>query len=152
ALNIALSLPGGATGIAPISALGHNFVISGAFDLSLNTTGIQRTDPNTGQGIAPGYNVFVNNLGIYVYGFNATGQISIGISTSGFIFTTNVSLDFFGLGSLNIFGFYFSPTNFSFTGSGGFQLGDHTFGLGGTASMTVSSNGFAGSISGWAAA
>ncbi len=33
ALNIALSLPGGAQGIAPISALGNNFVISGAFDL-----------------------------------------------------------------------------------------------------------------------
>ena len=35
ALDITLSLPGGAQGIAPISVLGNNFVISGAFELRL---------------------------------------------------------------------------------------------------------------------
>ena len=41
-VDIALSLPGGAQGIAPIPRLGDNFVISGAFDLELNTCSVAR--------------------------------------------------------------------------------------------------------------
>ena len=151
ALNIALSLPGGAQGVAPIAALGDNFIISGAFDLELNTCSVARTDQN-GNSIAPGFQVAVNNLGVYLYGFDLTGSITIGLTSSGFQFTTNLTLDLFGFASINVYGYYDSPTDFSFTGTAGFQFGDHAFGIGGSISLTIDSDGFACSVSGWAAA
>ena len=87
-----------------------------------------------------------------MYGFNATGSISIGISSAGFNFSIDVSLNIFKLASIHVTGHYNSPSDFSFTGSGGFLYGDHTFGVGGSASITISSAGFAASVSGWAAA
>ena len=154
ALNIDLSLPGGAQGIAPISALGSNFVISGAFDLEVNTCSVSRMDaaPGTTDSIAPGAEASVSNLGVYLYGFNLTGSISIGITDAGFNFTTSLNLDLFGFANIGITGYYYGPDNFNFTGTAGFQFGDHTFGIGGTISIDVSSNGFAASVSGWAAA
>jgi len=152
ALNISLALPGGAQGIAPIAALGSNFVISGAFDLELNTCSVARTDPITNASIDPGFQVAVSHLGVYLFGFNATGSISIGITNSGFNFTVALDLNFFDIVHIDISGYYYGPNNFSFTGSAGFQLGDHTFGIGGSLSITISSNGFAASVSGWAAA
>ncbi len=154
ALNIDLSLPGGAQGIAPISALGNNFVISGAFDLQLNTCSVARMDAAPGKTdmIQPGAEVSVSNLGVYLYGFNLTGSISIGITDAGFSFTTSLNLDLFGFANIAITGYYYGPTDFDFDGTAGFQFGDHTFGIGGTISVDVSSNGFAASVSGWAAA
>src|SRR5208283_2957907 len=68
-LDIDLALPGGAQGIAPIAALGNNFVISGAFDLELNTCSVARTYTNpmthASTSIDPGFQVAVSNLGVY---------------------------------------------------------------------------------------
>ncbi|MHB1421755.1 MAG: hypothetical protein ACYC3I_00885 [Gemmataceae bacterium] len=152
ALDIQLSLPGGAQGIAPISALGDNFIISGAFDLELNTCAVARKDPNTGASIAPGFQVTVSNLGVYLYGFDLSGSIDVSITSAGFGFSADLNLDLFGLANIGISGYLDPDGSFSFTGSAGFQFGDHTFGIGGSISITVASNGFGASVSGWAAA
>src|SRR5207253_6664888 len=108
----------------------------GAFELQLNTTSMTRnTFDHTG--IATGFQVSVTNLGVYLYGFNLNGSISIGISTAGFDFSTNLTLDLFGLASINITGYYHHDGSFRFTGTAGFQFGDHTFGIGGSISVTI---------------
>ncbi len=176
ALDIGLGLPGGAQGIAPISALGDNFVISGAFDLELNTCSVARTDPTTGASITPGFQVSVSNVGVYLYGFDLTGSVDIFITSTGYIsqtiqlpfglgtqtfsiytgigfgFAANLNLNLFGLASIGISGYFYPDGSFSFTGKAGFQLGDHTFGIGGSVSITVANTGFSFSVSGWAAA
>ena len=154
ALKIDLALPGGAQGIAPISALGNNFVISGAFELELNTCSVarQNTAPGHSEYIDSGFQVAVNNLGVYLYGFNLTGSVDISITTAGFGFDANLNLNLFGFANIGISGYYHPDQTFSFTGTAGFQFGDHTFGFGGSVSITVASSGFDASVSGWAAA
>src|SRR5439155_23500003 len=82
ALRIQLSLPGGAEGAAPVSALGSNFVIKGTFTLDLNTCSVGRLDQNNGT-INPGYKVAFDGS-VYLFGFNLSADLSIGISTAGF--------------------------------------------------------------------
>ena len=106
----------------------------------------------TGKSIATGFQVAVQNLGIYLFGFNLSGSISIGITSAGFDFSTNLTLDLFGFASINVTGYYHHDGSFLFTGTAGFQFGNHTFGIGGSISITIASNGFAASVSGWAAA
>ena len=102
--------------------------------------------------IAPGAEVSVSHLDVYLYGFNLTGMITIGITDAGFNFTTTLDLDLFGFANISITGYYYGPDDFDFSGSAGFSFGDSAFGIGGTISVDVSSNGFAASVSGWAAA
>ena len=111
-LNIALAIPGGYAGIAPIAALGSNFVISGSFDLQLNTSTKAEPDQN-GTLINPGFEISVTNLGVYFFGFNATGSVSFGITTApGVSFNVNINLDFFGLATINLTGFCQSRRRF----------------------------------------
>src|SRR5258705_13259 len=56
---------------------------------------------------------------------------------------------FFGLASLHVHGFLdTSNGTFSFTASAGIEIGDHTFGVSGSASVTFSNSGFSGSVTG----
>jgi hypothetical protein len=151
AMRISLGLPGGAKGIAPISAIGNKFVISGAFALELNSSSIARPDQNN-VNIAPGFKVSVQNLGVNLYGFNLTGSISVGISNAGFDFDVNLSLNLFNCATISVTGYYHHSGIYRFTGSAGFQFGDHTFGVGGTVTLTVANNLFSFGVSGWAAA
>ncbi len=152
ALRIQLSLPGGAQGFAPVAALGNKFVISGAFTLELNTTNVTRYDQNN-SAISPGFRVTVSNLGVYLFGFNLAGSLSIGISSAGFsINISYLTLNLFGLATATLSGYYHPNGSFSFTGSAGFQLGDHVFGIGGSISVTISNSGFSASVNGWVAA
>ena len=155
ALRIGLSLLGGAQGIAPISSIGSNFVISGSFGLELNTSGVARNDQNGGS-IDPGFKVSVTNLGVYFYGFQLTGSVTIYISNQGFGFDVNLTLNFFGLASLNFTGYYRPWGEFYFSAEAGFQFGDRVFGCGGSLRIAAFGGGSLGTgfsirLSGWAA-
>ena len=146
-MDILLGLPSG-DGIAPISALGNNFIVTGDFELEVNTCSIARTDPTTGNTINPGFQVNVSNVGVYLFGFDATGSFSFGFTTAGFNFNTSLDLNFLNIVHVDITAYYYGPDNFSFSGSIGFNYGDSWFGLGANLSITVDNNGFAASIGG----
>lgn len=139
--------------ISPVSALASMFVISGTFQLEINTCSVTRYEPISNAAIAPGFLIAVTNLNIYLFGLSLTGTISIGISPAGLsinIPSSNpLTLNFFNIITLDVYGYLNPNGNFSFTATASISLGDPTYaGISGTLSLTISNTGFSASVSG----
>ena len=97
--------------------------IGGTFTLQVNTT---RTTRN---GIASGLVVSLSNLDLYLFGFNLSGSLTIGISTGGFYIiipaSDPLSMNFLGIVTLSVSGYLFVPV----AGGGTFTVPANTFPL-----------------------
>ena len=138
-IAFSLQLSVGSNTSYTISLLPGLFDISGSFILDVNTTSITRN------GISPGLLIAINNLSIYMFGFNVSGTISISVNSSGFDVTVPSSnpltLSFFGIITLSVSGFldvsFSGAVSFSFTATASFSFGDSWFGLSASLSFSV---------------
>jgi Ca2+-binding RTX toxin-like protein len=146
---------GGPITVYPFSSAVGSLSIGGTFTLGINTTGTSRT---VGLVTLAASTARIDvTATVNMFGFTMTGGLTIIISNSGLTITipqsSPLSLNFFGLASLGVYGTLTVPTTgavtFSFTASAGFSVGDpDSFGMSGNVSVTFSTSGFSGSVSG----
>jgi hypothetical protein len=121
--------------------------IKGSFGLELNTTS------STQFNVAPHtVRVFVQNVVIDVLGLKISGSLSIGVVNGSFSIdvpaTDPLTLDFFGIATVQVYG-HIGTDSFSITGTVDLDFGDDDImSVKGSMSVTVSSSGISGSLSG----
>ncbi len=127
-------------------------MISGTFQLEINTCSVTRYEPVSNAAINPGLLIAVTNLNIYLFGLSLTGTISIGISPAGLsinIPSSNpLSLNFLNIITLDVYGYLNPNGTFSFTATASLYLGNSLGSISGTFSLTISNTGFTASVSG----
>ena len=136
-IDASLSL-GSSFGYGPLS-------ISATPSLLVNTTSADR------YGVAKDtYEVELANASFNVAGFQASGTLMVGVNNSVFSIQVpsndSLSVSFFGLGSLGVYGYLDSNGQFSLNGSIGFDFEAVGTGLYGSISASLSNSGFAGSF------
>ncbi len=145
-----------APGIVLDDTLGaHDFEIGGGllsfngnFELRINTTSQTAlgVPPKTAELIVTGL-----DLGLFNHALDATGSITIGIVNGGFsinIPTSDpLSLNFFGLVTTSLSGYYNPGGDFQFTSKFDVSLGDSNFGATAHLSTTISNTGLTGTFS-----
>lgn len=139
-INAGLSLGSSPSfGYGPLS-------ISASAKLLVNTTStsLYGVSPNT-------YQVELDNASFSLLGFQASGTLVVGVSNSVFSIsvpsTNPVHVSFFGLGSIDVWGYINSNGQFSLNGSIGFDYEILGTGLYGSISASLSNSSFSGSFS-----
>jgi hypothetical protein len=146
--------PGGLVVDTSLSLSNGNLGV-GFFSFTATPTLIVNTSPVSRAGIAPAtFEVSLQNATLNVLGLTASGTLTAGVSNG--IFEIDVpssnplTVSFFGLGNVSIYGYLRSDGTFSLTGGTGFDLSDSIGELYGATSITISNSGFSGSFNGGA--